>query len=389
MTPDRIALWSRAVLLALAAAVALHALGGAGPATGLAGRIGGDFPAFWGAGRIVLEGDVAHLYDWDRQAAAQVGLHPGDPAGTFLAFAYPPFVALAYAPLAALPYRLAWLLHTTLAVSAVGAAIALVRPSLPRLAPHPEALLVASIAFYPLGAAIGGAQNTPFTLLGLAAVLAGLRHPEGRAAAGVAAGLLAYKPQLAVPILGLLLVAREGRALAAATLTLGALWAVGAAAAGPAWPLAWWRDGVIGFQAHDADVNGPNAVSVLGFAEAVGGVGHPVALALAVPTALALAAATALAWARSRPADLPERMALAAFTTILVTPHGMFYDAGIATLGAWVLMDRGPTAIRVAVALAIPLAATQAFARDLGFSPIFALLLVGWALAWRATWRRR
>ena len=388
MTPERIALWSRAVLLALAVAVALQAVGGAGPAAGLAGRIGGDFPAFWGAGRIVLDGDAAHLYDWQRQAAAQAALHPGDPPGTFLAFAYPPFVALAYAPFAALPYRLAWGLHTALAFGAVAAAVAWARPSLPRLAAHPEALLVASIAAYPLGASIGGAQNTPFTLLGLTAVLAGLRHPRGRIAAGFAAGLLAYKPQLAAPILGLLLVAREGRALAAASATLGGLWAVGAAVAGPTWPLVWWRDGVVGFQAHDADVNGPNAVSVLGFAEAVLGVGHPLAVGLALPLVAGLAAATAWAWARPRADDLAERMGLATFTTILVTPHGMFYDAGIATLGAWVLADRGSPAVRTAVACAVPLAATQIFAERLGVSPLFPLLGVGWALAWRQ-WRAR
>lgn len=385
MTPDRLALWSRAVLFALAVAVVLHALGGDGEATGLGGRIGGDFPAFYGAGRIVADGDVAHLYDWHRQAAAQAGLHPGDSPDTFLAFAYPPFVALAYAPFAMLPYRVAWLLHTALAAGAVAAAIALVRPALPRIAPYPEAVFVGSMAFFPLGAAVGGAQNTPFSLLGLAGVLAGLHHPRGRWAAGVAAGLLTYKPQFAAPILGLLLVAREGKALAAAGATAAGLWAIGAALAGPAWPVAWWRDGVVGFQAHDADVNGTNAVSALGFAEAVFGVGHPIALGIAVPVSAGLAAATAWVW--WRPADPAPRVGLAAFTTILVAPHGMFYDAGIAALGAWVLADRGATGTRVAVALAVPLGAAQVFAPALGASPLFPLLLAGWFLAFRTATR--
>lgn len=378
MTPDRIALWSRALLLALALAVALQALGGDG-ATGLSGRIGGDFPAFYGAGRIVLAGDVAHLYDWTRQAAAQADLHPGDPPGTFLAFAYPPFVALAYAPLAALPYRVAWLVHTALAAGAVAGAVAVARRWLPRLGVHPEALLVAAIATYPLGAAIGGAQNTPFTLLGLA--VAGFGVLGGRTvAAGLAAGLLLYKPQLAAPMLGLFVVAREGRALAVAAATGAALWAIGAAMAGPAWVGGWWREGVVGFQAHDAAVNATNAVSALGFAEAALGVGHPVARALGLGLSAGIAAATAWAWRRG---PSPAGIALAAFATILVTPHGMFYDAGVAVLGVAVLTERWPIA-----AVAVPLAATQLLAPRIGVSPLFPALLVGWAAAWRLSAER-
>ena len=57
---------------------------GAGTATG---RLGGDFPAFFGAGRIVAEGHVAELYDWHAQKASQAGLHPPGEEDRFLAFA--------------------------------------------------------------------------------------------------------------------------------------------------------------------------------------------------------------------------------------------------------------------------------------------------------------
>ena len=57
----RIRWYPRAILLALAFAFGVSVLVANG-ADGAAGRLGGDYPAFYGAGRIVLAGDGDQLY---------------------------------------------------------------------------------------------------------------------------------------------------------------------------------------------------------------------------------------------------------------------------------------------------------------------------------------
>src|SRR5438477_10640628 len=100
---DRLDRIAKAVLFALVLGFLVTVLSGSGSNTA-AGRVGGDYPAFYGAGRIVLDGDAAHLYDVKRQDAAEHDLFAGEHDG-LLYFAYPPAVAAVYAPLAELPYR--------------------------------------------------------------------------------------------------------------------------------------------------------------------------------------------------------------------------------------------------------------------------------------------
>ncbi|MEO7556587.1 MAG: hypothetical protein ABIV94_08290, partial [Acidimicrobiales bacterium] len=91
---DRLAL---ALLIALAAAFVITLAAGSGSSTA-AGRVGGDYPAFYGAGQRVADGDGHDLYDVDAQGRSQEGLY-GEEVG-YLAYVYPPPVAAFYAPLA-------------------------------------------------------------------------------------------------------------------------------------------------------------------------------------------------------------------------------------------------------------------------------------------------
>ncbi|MGZ0218636.1 MAG: hypothetical protein ACKVIY_06415 [Acidimicrobiales bacterium] len=70
-----------------------------------AGRVGGDFPAFYSAGTVVAEGNIDGLYEPAVQATAQV-----DPLGGeegFIMYPYAPYVAGAYSAFSGLPYRTA------------------------------------------------------------------------------------------------------------------------------------------------------------------------------------------------------------------------------------------------------------------------------------------
>lgn len=366
-TEERLRLYPRALLAALALAFVLSLVGsGSDTATG---RLGGDLPAFYGAGTIVLEGDAAHLYSWERQGLAQTGLFPADEPEGFLAFAYPPFVALAYAPLALLPYRLAYAFHTLFMVACVALTVRQLARDLPRIGRYGDALLAFAIAFHPTFRATFGAQNSALsTLLFVASGSLVTRGHEF--AGGAVAGLLMFKPQLAVPLWGLFLLEGRPRVLAGIGASATALYLAGASILGLSWPAVWWREGVVPFQDYDQGWNAANCVGFLGFAENLLGVGNPVAKGIGAVLSVATIAGLCAAWWRGRDADRTERIAFAAAGSLMIAPHAMFYDAALVLPALLVGLDRDRRLLPVVVALWL-LAHSHPVKEVLGFTPVF------------------
>lgn len=372
----RLRLYGRAALFAVMAGFIVTVVGGSG-ADGAAGRLGGDFPAFYAAGSIVADGDWDELYSPDRQLAAQIDLFQAEP-DSFLYFAYPPYVAAAYRPFAALDYRLAYTVHTLLMAGALAAALALVRPMVKLVAQRWELCLTAAVLFYPMLRGVTGGQNTAVTLLLLAGAWRAL-HEEREIAAGIAVAVLLYKPQFALPLMGLLLLTRHWRAVGGAAVGGAALWGLGALAMGSGWLATWWAE-VADFAALDADINGHNAISWLGFAEGLFGAESTTALAVGVPLMGATAIGLSLLWRSAL--DPQATMAMTVLGLVLMSPHAMFYDAGLLVLPGVVAVDRlGPRA-HVPVALIWVLAWSQFLAKPVGFAPLFVLVVV--ATAWLA-----
>ena len=77
----------RGVVIGMVFALVIAGLGGTGVET-VSGRLGGDFPAFYGVGRLVLEGKQAEMYAPEVQAQIQSDLL--SESDEFLYFAYPP-----------------------------------------------------------------------------------------------------------------------------------------------------------------------------------------------------------------------------------------------------------------------------------------------------------
>ncbi len=367
---------ARAALLAVGLGFVLSVAGGDGADT-LSGRLGGDFPAFYAAGSIVAAGDWEQLYDADRQLAEQAALFPGADGTDYLYFAYPPHAAAAYRPLAALGYRTAYVVHTLAMVAALAGALALVRPMSGLVRRHYEAVLAGSLLLYPMLRAVTGGQNTAVSLLALAATWR-LLHEERDGAAGAVLALLLYKPQLALPMIGLLAVVRRWRAGGAALGGGLVLWALAAAVMGPGWLSSWWRS-VSDFAALDAEVNGHNAVSWLGVAEAVLGASSVVARAAALP--LMAATVAGLVWLWARPAtDLAARMAITTVGVVLLSPHAMFYDVGLLVLAGVVALDRLGARAALPIAAAWAAAWLQLGGEALGVAPLFGVVVLfgGW-----------
>jgi len=82
-TADRARSVALAVLVALALAFVISVAGSHGTAT-ISGRLGGDYPAFYGAGTLVRTGQAAHL-----ALPGRPGIGGGDPVRDLIAYTWP------------------------------------------------------------------------------------------------------------------------------------------------------------------------------------------------------------------------------------------------------------------------------------------------------------
>lgn len=384
-TPDRRTLLRAEViggciLAAVAASVLAVALSADGTAS-LAGRVGGDFPAFYGAGTIVADGDAADLYDpavQQRTQAEVLGLFGDDADDGFLYFAYPPPVALGYAVLSLLPYRFAYLLHTMAMAGALVAAFGLLHGL---GGPRPRFAVAAGVAvlFVPIAAAVLLGQNSAVVVLLLAA--SWRFASDGRPGlAGVALGLLLFKPQYAIPMLGLHAVRGRPRVLIGAGSTAVGWWLVGAGLSGVGW-VTDWIEQVREFTERDAEVNGANSVSWLGILEHRLGVGDPVALTVGAALIVLTAAVLIRIWWRRADHDLALPMAAAAPGILLTSPHAMYYDASVLVLVLVGLSAASRRVPVVGIAVAVALAAFHGAKDQLGGTPVGLVVVVAFAYA--------
>jgi len=329
------------------------------------GRLGGDYPAFYSAGRIVVEGDWENLYSLERQAEEQESLLG---VGRLLYFAYPPFVALPFGILAELEYRWSYLCYTVILFCAFLFSIHLLRSLSPFVNRHYWAVVSGSLLFYPLAKAIGGSQNTPITLLLLIGAWWGVTH--GRPyLSGLLLGLLLYKPHFALPMIGLYLVAGYGRVVVGAAVAGLSLYGVSAWMLGPDWVFQW-AELVSLFAVEDIKVNGHQAVSWVGFISALFGNARGAAtagIACSILTAIYLM----WKWWCLKSADLDIKMALAVTGIILISPHTMFYDAAFILIAIVVLADRLGPDLEWRIPLLFLVGVGHYFSAVMGFSTVF------------------
>jgi hypothetical protein len=365
----RLRVYPRVIFAGLAIGFALALLLGSGTRT-WTGRLGGDFPAFYAAGRILAHGEAARLYDWQAQARAQTDLFPGKNGSEFLAFAYPPYVALLYVPLAALPYRVAYVLHTLAMVAALFAAAWLLAGVSPRVRRYAFEGFCMSVAFVPMFIALYGGQLTPLLVLALsAALLASARGHD--LIAGICLGALWIKPQYAAPLIALFALARPRTAKPALIAAILA-YAAGVWVHGWAWPVAYLHE-LPRFHQQDQRVNALHSIGLLGVSEALLGVGSGRAIALGCAAMAVCVFVLVRAFRAVRAFDL--RIAAIVPLVILLQPHAMYYDAGLlvpsfavvaGALGRAALWPLG--AVFVSGMLA-------PFGEAFGVSPAFATLL--------------
>ena len=332
-----------------------------------------DFPQFWAAGGTV---GTVDLFDPSLHAAW------GQARGIGLAsWVYPPGFAWLYAPFGALPLAVGYWLHAAVMVGLVAAAGVLGARiyGLDR-----RVGLAAAFAWTPcLASAIFG-QNAMLGLVLALVAIEGLRRDSDRLA-GLGVGLLLYKPTLALPLIGLLLLRRRWGALLVTLACAGGWYVSGvAAAAGDwQWPVRWVT--IVGdYYAGDTAFNVIRTISVPGLLE---GHGAPAVVGGAIGLVM-----VALAIPRLIRAPLAEAGAGSVLVGLAVSPHALNYEgAMVLPILMWTMGDvaRGiaePARTRLIVA-AYLIAPVYLIAEGIGLSSLVFVTFIG-AAAWISGWQR-
>jgi hypothetical protein len=277
-----------------------------------------DFSAFWSAGATVGTPD---LVDATRHAEWQ--LARGLPAAFW---SYPPATAWLYWPLARLDLAAGYAVNALAMLALVGVAGALAA----RIYGLPPAVAVlAALAWAPSTASIVLGQNAVLGLVLALIAIAALQN-DRPALAGLATGLLLYKPTLALGLLAFLAFRGQWRALLVAAAVGGALFLASIPAAGgePGW-LGAWLAGATSWLPADAAGNADKHVSLPGLLSRV----TPSWVGLLAGGAVALLAVPGL-----RRAPLVEAASAACLLGIALGPRSWGYDAALAfPFVAWLL----------------------------------------------------
>jgi hypothetical protein len=222
-----------------------------------------------------------------------------------------------------------------------------------------------------------GGQNTGFSLL-CAVGLAVSLYRSREFSAGLWAAAWLFKPQLALPVIVFCGV-RRSRGFWAAVVLGGAVWyGLGAVVGGLAWPVWWWREGVVQFVQTDVAFDLANGISLreVGLRLGVG----PLATALSV---LCFATAAWRCW--SWKGSIVSLIAAAIVAALLVSPHTLFYDAGLLVVTFWVAVASADKAVWTLAAMTWVLASLQVAASSVPISPAFVGLVSAAVMMWLAT----
>ncbi len=349
-----------------------------------------DFGGFYVAGKILNERSSAELYDLALQSRLYRETIPDADQSKTLTFAHPPFVAALFRPLALLPYRAAygiWLVISG-ALYVCGLLILSGQTTQDDGLSYPDrrtAFLVALSFPAFLFEAWGGGQLSTLGFLALAAAVRFELAGSGFLA-GLALGVLFYKPTLLVLLLPLALLGRRWRLLGGTLVSGGALVLLSVAGAG--------RDAVLGyprlvetysrllaenpwfFQRYKY-VDLSTFIGLLPGGESMAG------RAVFALAAAALAVWAARAWFRYPSLDACGRAACWAATIpllLVVNAYSPIYDVTLVVVSAFLLYAKpAPGFEKLVLALYVASVGSQPLAR-VTHVQVVTMVLVVWSL---------
>lgn len=286
-------------------------------------RYGGDFVVYWSAAKIAQQGRPEDVFDGDAIQQMERTVLPDAPLDRIN---YPPPILLAVRPLAAAPFPIALVIWTT---ATLGLFIAVLKVS--------DMLTIGSVSlgFVAITLNFAFGQNGALSAAILTGGLVLLdRNPTG---AGLALGLLCYKPQLA-PVLAVYLVyQRRWSVLAGMAATTATLCGVSYVFFRPATWRAFFENiptaGQTPYLAH----LWPKMPTVLSAVQLVGASKELALAAQAIASIIAIAGVISLARG-SVPS--PLRNAGIVTAALIATPYLFVYDlVCLIPVLAWLLQD--------------------------------------------------
>lgn len=326
-----------------------------------------DFSAFYAAGGLVGHWDLVRLTTVIEREA-ELGIPP-------TTFVNPPAYALPYAPLAGLPFAIAGYLAMAVMFGLLIAAVEIGRR---RFGIGRKTAFFGTLAWPPAAAGVLTGQSSSLALLLVVLVALGLERRDGRGdlLAGAAVAALAFKPQLALPLLGLLVLRGSWRPLVTALSGLVMMYLLSVAATGGNWSwLADWLNELQTWQQLDVPQNGWQSISLPGLCARLS---IPVAVGYGVGAVLIVWSLPAL---RSRP--VPAAVALACVLGLVISPHALIYEATLMLPALALIVDRPRWPRWMPVALYL-LAAAWPVGTVLGWQPMaLALPVFAWYLVAR------
>ncbi len=351
---------------------------------------GTDFVHEYVLGKIALDHNTPLLYDYDGQLQLSHQVIPGLTDESYLPV-YGPQVSLIYAPFAALPYLWAAALWMLFSAGIYAACCRAVWKTAPNLRSEGSTIAILALAFPPFFNMIAYGQNSAIALVAFTLAWLALRS-DRQFLAGVALGLLLYKPQFGIAAAVLFVLTFNWRLILGGIVTAASQLGIAAA---------YYGKVCLGDYVHALRNLGQNApalepklyqmYSFRSFWQML--LPWPrIAFALYVISALVVLALLYKLWRSPRPLSL--RYAVFLLATVLVDPHLTSYDLVVLApafilIGDWILSNpAAPKLINLQwllyLSFALPLFGPAI--RDLRVQaavPVFFLLFV--ALAARST----
>ncbi len=224
--------------------------------------LGGDFITFYFAGQIIQGKNGPAIYDPEYQKQVQNQILAPEEMKGLLYFINPASVAVIYSLFSFLPYRIAFHTHTVIMVLFFIVGMLILKSQLKGISSDWWVAGMLGLVCPPMMHTIIGGQNAAlaFCLLSWGYV-ATVTNQQG--IAGLAFGLLLFKPQYAVPLLGLLLLRGKSKIFAVALLVGVGHYIVGALFCGWDWPIKM-LDSVSGlYRAQERLAGGTTHISIL------------------------------------------------------------------------------------------------------------------------------
>jgi hypothetical protein len=208
-----------------------------------------DFIIFYTGAEIVNAGKGPDLYDLSIQQAHQEKFKLPKKAWSVLPFNHAPYELLPFLPLAKLSFQTAHLVWSIISVVMLMFACIILLALTERSHRLPLGALM--LAFYPTWITIKMGQDSAMSLLILLGVFASLKYHRDVVAGGILA-LGLYKPQLVLPLAGILLVSRNWQTLIGFAATAAFLAAISFAMVG-------W-EGILGLFSILSEMDQPTTI---------------------------------------------------------------------------------------------------------------------------------